>query len=118
MDQTTHHLLTVLAEFYEDRVMHDVYGIEDDSDAPLEIALRNWSAAGFPDTVASSARIAEVEQERDGEGWVFTADLRRAIEGKRAVGNHPLVLDVQVLRRECDDARALGCLMIEDLTPT
>lgn len=49
MNKETKHLLDVLAELYEDGVMHDVYGIEDDSDAPLEVALRNWSAAGFPD---------------------------------------------------------------------
>lgn len=32
--------------------------------------------------------------------WVFAADLRRALEGKKAVGNDPLVLQVQRLRME------------------
>lgn len=62
MDKTTRHLLEVLADLYEDGVMHDTYGIEDDSSAPLEVALRDWSAAGFPD--ATSADIEPTDDLR------------------------------------------------------
>ena len=38
--------------------------------------------------------------------WVFAADLRRALEGKEAVSNDPLVLEVQNLRTAYADALA------------
>lgn len=46
------------------------------------------------DDVAAANQIA-VPQPPEPDGWVFGVDLRRALDGKRAVGNDPLVLEVQ-----------------------
>lgn len=52
---------------------------------------------------------APSSQPPEPEGWVFGPDLRRALDGKEAVGNDPLVLEVQQTRSALETSeRALA----------
>lgn len=64
---------------------------------PNDIALITTYRTAAPTLARELQRL--LAEHADG-AWVSAADLRRALEGKEAVGNDPLVLQVQRLRME------------------
>jgi len=72
---------------------------------PIDMILPCPSCGGLH--VDEKATVATLKAERDPDGWVFAADLQRALDGKQAVGDDPRVLDVQRLVGERAELRAM-----------